>query len=161
MLTHRDFIRVGAALSGEAELRMKEIKWRLALIGTEFSQNLLHDERSWHLELGPEDLNGLPEFLIDAAKFAGVEAPIVTLSRSIIVPFLQFSAQRDLRKKAYQAWAARMLAYRITDPWLWKCLCCAQEMAELLGYPDFAYFKLEIEMAKRPENVSKLLKDVW
>jgi len=167
MLTHRNFIRAGAALSGTVELRMKEIKSRLAVIGTEFSQNLLHDERSWHLELGPEDLNGLPEFLIDAAKAAGVErgveAPIVTLSRSIIVPFLQFSAQRDLRKKAYQAWAARGAHAGAHDnrSLALEMLVLRQEMAELLGYPDFASFKLETEMAKTPENVLKLLKDVW
>ena len=167
MLTHRNFIRAGAALSGTAELRMKEIKSRLAVIGTEFSQNLLHDERSWHLELGPEDLNGLPEFLIDAAKAAGVErgveAPIVTLSRSIIVPFLQFSAQRDLRKKAYQAWAARGAHAGAHDnrSLALEMLLLRQEMAELLGYPDFASFKLETEMAKTPENVLRLLKDVW
>ncbi len=167
MLTHRNFIRAGAALSGTAELRMKEIKSRLAVIGTEFSQNLLHDERSWHLELGPEDLNGLPEFLIDAAKAAGVErgveAPIVTLSRSIIVPFLQFSAQRDLRKKAYQAWAARGAHAGAHDnrSLALEMLVLRQEMAEFLGYPDFASFKLETEMAKTPENVLKLLKDVW
>ena len=167
MLTHRNFIRAGAALSGTAQLRMKEIKSRLAVIGTEFSQNLLHDERSWHLELGPEDLNGLPEFLIDAAKAAGVErgveAPIVTLSRSIIVPFLQFSAQRDLRKKAYQAWAARGAHAGAHDnrSLALEMLVLRQEMAELLGYPDFASFKLETEMAKTPENVLKLLKDVW
>ena len=167
MLTHRNFIRAGAALSGTAELRMKEIKSRLAVIGTEFSQNLLHDERSWHLELGPEDLNGLPEFLIDAAKAAGVErgveAPIVTLSRSIIVPFLQFSAQRDLRKKAYQAWAARGAHAGAHDnrSLALEMLVLRQEMAELLAYPDFASFKLETEMAKTPENVLKLLKDVW
>ena len=167
MLTHRNFIRAGAALSGTAQLRMKEIKSRLAVIGTEFSQNLLHDERSWHLELGPEDLNGLPEFLIDAAKAAGVErgveAPIVTLSRSIIVPFLQFSAQRDLRKKAYQAWAARGAHVGAHDnrSLALEMLVLRQEMAELLGYPDFASFKLETEMAKTPENVLKLLKDVW
>ena len=167
MLTHRNFIRAGAALSGTAGLRMKEIKSRLAVIGTEFSQNLLHDERSWHLELGPEDLNGLPEFLIDAAKAAGVErgveAPIVTLSRSIIVPFLQFSAQRDLRKKAYQAWAARGAHAGAHDnrSLALEMLVLRQEMAELLGYPDFASFKLETEMAKTPKNVFKLLKDVW
>jgi len=167
MLTHRNFIRAGAALSGTAQLRMKEIKSRLAVIGTKFSQNLLHDERSWHLELGPEDLNGLPEFLIDAAKAAGVErgveAPIVTLSRSIIVPFLQFSAQRDLRKKAYQAWAARGAHAGAHDnrSLALEMLVLRQEMAELLGYPDFASFKLETEMAKTPENVLKLLKDVW
>ena len=167
MLTHRNFIRAGAALSGTAELRMKEIKSRLAVIGTEFSQNLLHDERSWHLELRPEDLNGLPEFLIDAAKAAGVErgveAPIVTLSRSIIVPFLQFSAQRDLRKKAYQAWAARGAHAGAHDnrSLALEMLVLRQEMAELLGYPDFASFKLETEMAKTPKNVFKLLKDVW
>ena len=90
---------------------MKEIKSRLAVLGTAFTQNLLADEREWFMELSEEDLEGLPDFAIAAAQAAGEEkatnGAVVTLSRSIIVPFLQFSPRRDLREKAYLAWAAR------------------------------------------------------
>lgn len=100
MLTHRGFVRSGAALTGAEETRMKEIKSRLAVLGTEFTQNLLADERDWFMPLADDDLAGLPEFVVDAAKAAGEEkgadGPVVTLSRSLIVPFLQFSPRRDL-----------------------------------------------------------------
>ena len=167
MLTHRNFIRAGAGLTGAAEVRMKEIKERLAVLGTEFSQNLLADERDWHMELSDSDMEGLPEFLTAAAKAAGsekgVEGAIITLSRSLVVPFMQFSPRRDLRARAYKAWAARGANGGATDnrDLALEMLALRQEMAKLLGYPDFASFKLETEMAKTPGNVRQLLEDVW
>ena len=167
MLTHRNFIRAGAGLTGAAEVRMKEIKERLAVLGTEFSQNLLADEREWQMELSASDMEGLPEFLRAAAKAAGsekgVEGAIITLSRSLVVPFMQFSPRRDLRETAYKAWAARGANGGATDnrELAREMLALRQEMANLLGYPDFASFKLETEMAKTPGNVRQLLDDVW
>ena len=167
MLTHRNFIRAGAGLTGAAEVRMKEIKERLAVLGTEFSQNLLADERDWHMELSDSDMKGLPEFLKSAAKAAaaekGVDGAIITLSRSLVVPFMQFSPRRDLRERAYKAWAVRGANGGATDncDLAREMLALRQEMAKLLGYPDFASFKLETEMAKTPENVRQLLDDVW
>ena len=167
MLSHRAFVRAGAGLEGADEARMKVIKSRLAVIGTEFSQNLLADERSWYMELSDDDLEGLPEFLIAASKNAGAEkgltSPIVTLSRSIITPFLQFSPQRDLRARAYAAWAARGANDGETDnrALAAEMLALRKEMADLLGYDDFASFKLETEMAKTPGNVRDLLTSVW
>ena len=167
MLTHRNFIRAGAGLTGAAEVRMKEIKERLAVLGTEFSQNLLADEREWQMELSDSDIEGLPEFLKAAAKAAGrekgVEGAIITLSRSLVVPFMQFSPRRDLRETAYKAWAARGANGGATDnrELAREMLALRQEMANLLGYPDFASFKLETEMAKTPGNVRQLLDDVW
>ena len=167
MLTHRNFIRAGAGLTGAAEVRMKEIKERLAVLGTEFSQNLLADERDWHMQLSDSDMKGLPEFLTAAAKAAGsekgAEEAIITLSRSLVVPFMQFSPRRDLRERAYKAWAARGANGGATDnrDLAREMLALRQEMAKLLGYPDFASFKLETEMAKTPGNVRQLLEDVW
>ena len=167
MLSHRAFVRAGAGLEGADEARMKAIKSRLAVIGTEFSQNLLADERSWYMELSDDDLEGLPEFLIAASKNAGAEkgltSPIVTLSRSIITPFLQFSPQRDLRARAYAAWAARGANDGETDnrALAGEMLALRKEMADLVGYDDFASFKLETEMAKTPGNVRDLLTSVW
>ena len=71
MLTHRGFVRSGAALTGAEDARMAAIKSRLAVLGTQFTQNLLADERSWVLPLSEEDLEGLPDFLISAARAAG------------------------------------------------------------------------------------------
>ena len=81
------------------------------MLGTRFTQNLLRDEREWTLPLSEADLEGLPDFVIDTARAAGqergAEGPVVTLSRSLIVPFLQFSPRRDLREKAFRAWEER------------------------------------------------------
>ncbi len=167
MLTHRGFVRSGAALTGDADTRMQEIKGRLAVLGTQFTQNLLADEREWFLPLTEADLEGLPEFVIDAARAAGTEKkadrPVVTLSRSLIVPFLQFSPRRDLRKKAFEAWAARGATGGETDnrAIAAEILSLREERAQLLGYDSFAAYKLETEMAKTPEAVRDLLMSVW
>lgn len=167
MLTHRGFVRSGAALTGPAEDRMKAIKARLAVLGTEFTQNLLADERDWSMPLSENDLEGLPDFVIDAARAAGAEkkadGPVVTLSRSVIVPFLQFSPRRDLREVAYRAWAARGANGGETDnrAIAAEILALRQERAALLGYGSFADYKLETEMAKTPDAVRGLLMDVW
>jgi peptidyl-dipeptidase Dcp len=167
MLTRRGFVRGGAALEGEADARMQEIKGRLATLGTQFTQNLLADEREWFMELSEDDLEGLPEFAVDAARAAGKEkgkgGPVVTLSRSIITPFLQFSPRRDLRETAFNAWAARGANGGGTDnrEIAAEILTLREERAKLLGYGTFADYKLETEMAKTPEAVKGLLMDVW
>ena len=105
------FVRSGALLEGAAAERLTAVKSRLAVLGTQFSQNLLADERAWFMPLAEDDLVGLPDFVVAAARAAGAEkgagGPVVTLSRSLIVPFLQFSPRRALRQKAYEAWVAR------------------------------------------------------
>ena len=167
MLTHRGFIRSGAALEGADETRMKVIKGRLAELGTQFTQNLLADERDWFMALGEKDLAGLSPFVIDAAQAAGAEkgtgGPVVTLSRSLIVPFLQFSTRRDLREVAYKAWAARGANGGNTDnrAIAAEILKLRHERARLLGYDNFADYKLETEMAKSPGAVRDLLMAVW
>ena len=167
MLTHRGFVRSGAALEGDAEKRMKEIKARLAVLGTQFTQNLLSDERDWFMELTEADLEGLPDFVIDAVRAAGeekgAEGPVVTLSRSLIVPFLQFSPRRDLRERAFRAWEARGANGGKTDnrAIAAEILALREERAKLLGYENFAAYKLETEMAKTPQAVRDLLMQVW
>ena len=166
-LTHRSFTRAGAALEGADRDRLTEVKSRLAVLGTQFTQNLLADERGWFMELSEADLEGLPDFVVDAARAAGREkgadGPVVTLSRSLIVPFLQFSPRRDLREKAMQAWAARGANGGDTDnrAIAAETLALREERARLLGYESFAAFKLDTEMAGKPDNVRDLLMQVW
>ncbi|MGK7651440.1 M3 family metallopeptidase [Roseovarius sp. B08] len=167
MLTHRGFRRAGAGLEGAADARMREIRARLAELGTAFTQNLLKDEAGWYMELNEADLEGLPDFVVRSARAAGEEkgaaGPVITLSRSLIVPFLQFSPRRDLREKAYEAWTSRGANGGETDnrDIAAEVLKLREERAKLLGYESFAAFKLETEMAKTPEAVRGLLMDVW
>ncbi len=166
-LTHRNFVRAGAALEGDEAARMSEIKQRLAKLGTQFSQNLLSDERSWFRPMTDEEMAGLPDFLVDAMHAAGQErnesGPVLTLSRSVVVPFLQFSPRRDLRQEAWKAWTSRGENGGETDnrDSAAEILKLREERAKLLGYQTFAEYKLETEMAGQPDRVRQLLMDVW
>ncbi len=160
------FVRAGARLEGAASTRMTAVKSRLATLGTAFGQNLLAEERAWFMELGEGDLEGLPAFVVDAARAAGAErglGPVVTLNRSLIVPFLQFSPRRELRQRAYEAWVARGANGNDHDNRgiAAETLSLREERARLLGYGSFADFKLEPEMAKTPGAVRDLLMRVW
>ena len=167
MLTRRGFVRSGAQLEGKPAEKLRAVKGRLSVLGTEFTQNLLADEREWFMPLGPDDMSGLPDFVVATAKAAGAEkaagGPVVTLSRSLIVPFLQFSERRDLRQKAYEAWGARGANGGDTDNRgiAAETLKLREERANLLGYETFADFKLETEMAGTPQAVRDLLMQVW
>ncbi len=167
MLTRRRFVRMGALLEGTEAARLKEIMSRLATLGTTFGQNLLKDERNWMMPLDRDGLDGLPDFLASAATSAGEEkgadGPVITLSRSLVAPFLQFSPRRDLREKAYAAWVSRGANGGETDnrAIAAEILALRHERAQLLGYDDFATYKLETEMAGAPDAVEQLLLDVW
>lgn len=163
MLMHRGFVRAGAELEGYADDRLKEVKQRLAELGTTFTQNMLADERAWSMHLSDDDMAALPDFVQSAAKAAGEDGPMVTLSRSIIVPFLQFSPNRALRQNAYEAWVSRGENGGDTDNRgiAAETLKLREERANLLGYDTFADYKLETEMAKTPDAVRALLMQVW
>src|SRR5690606_31434706 len=110
---HFDFVRAGARLSGDVQQRYAQVMQRLAELTTRFGQNVLADESSFRLELrSEEELAGLPEFVRAAARQAAADrgiadAHVITLSRSLIVPFLTFSERRDLREQAWRAWTSR------------------------------------------------------
>jgi len=161
------FVRSGALLQGDQAERLTAVKARLAVLGTEFSQNLLAEERGWFMVLSEPDLEGLPDFVVASARAAGVEkdagGPVVTLNRSLIVPFLQFSPRRALRERAYAAWVARGANGNAHDnrAIAAEILALRHERAQLLGYASFADYKLEPEMAKTPQAVRDLLMRVW
>jgi peptidyl-dipeptidase Dcp len=166
-LYHRMFVRSGAELKGADRDRLKAILSKLAELGTQFTQNILADERNWFMELSRDDLDGCPQFLIDAASEAAkerdVDGYVITLSRSLIVPFLQFSPRRDLRQKAFEAWGKRGANGGDTDnrDIVRETLALRQERANLLGFDTFSDFKLAPEMAGTPDKVRELLMAVW
>lgn len=163
------FTRAGAGLDEAAKTRMAEISQRLATLGTQFAQNVLKDESDYQLVLETEaDRAGLPDFLLAAAAAAakerGLEGKhVITLSRSSIEPFLQFSTNRALREEAFKAWSARGEAEGPTDNRgvIAETLALRAERARLLGYPSYAAYKLDDAMAKTPDAVRGLLTRVW
>lgn len=166
----KGFVRAGAKLSTDQQERLAKINETLASLGAQFGQNVLSDEKAWSLILtADEDLEGLPAFLRDAMASAARDrgeaegAFAVTLSRSIIEPFLTFSSRRDLREQAFQAWVKRGDNGGATDniAIVRETLSLRAEKAKLLGYDSFAAYKLDDTMAKTPSAVNDLLMRVW
>ena len=166
---HVMYRRAGAGLEPATKKRLAEITERMATLGTTFGQNVLADEQSYTLVLETgEDLAGLPDFLRSAARAAAAERNmpgkhVITLSRSSVEPFLQFSARRDLREKAFRAWLARGDNGDKTDnkEIIAETIGLRAERAKLLGYESFAHYRLDDAMAKTPEAVRGLLERVW
>jgi peptidyl-dipeptidase Dcp len=166
---HRGFVRAGAPLGRKARERMAAIAERLATLATKFNQNVLADEQAYLLVLEREDeLAGLPEALRAAAARTAAERGhkrkhAISLARSSIEPFLQYSARRDLREQAYKAWRQRGANSGKTDnrKIVAEILALRAERARMLGYRTFAQATLEVAMAKTPAAVRKLLLEVW
>src|SRR5277367_4370429 len=165
---HLNFTRAGAAAQSEVKARLAAIGERLATLAAEFGQNVLADEKAWLMLLDEEDLEGLPDFYrASAARIASErghpERFAVTLSRSSIEPFLQFSARRDLREAAFRAWEARGENGGATDnrAIAAEMVRLRAERARLLGYESYAHYRLADTMAKTPRAALDLLESVW
>ena len=167
--THKSFVRSGARLEGAAKERYKELSQQRAKLTTTFGQNVLADEKEFMLVLeGEADLAGLPAFVREAAAGAAEERGrkgqhVVTLSRSLIDPFLTFSTRRDLREQAWKAWARRGESGGATDnrQAIADLVRLRIEVANLLGHKTYADFVLDETMAKTPARVRELLDRVW
>ncbi len=167
--THLGFVRAGATLALAQKERMGAITQRLATLGTQFSQNVLADEKSFELPLATEaDRAGLPASLVAAAAEAArtrssKASHVITLSRSLIEPFLTLSTRRDLRETAFKAWMKRGGNGGATDnrAIVTEILALRHERAQLLGYATFADYKLDDTMAKTAVRVRELLETVW
>ena len=166
---HLDFSFAGAALRPESRRRFGQIVERLAVLTTTFGQNVLGDEAQHVVWLHDEvELAGLPQFVRAAARAAAAErgrpdAWAITLSRSLAVPFLTYSARRDLRERVYTAWKSRgeHAGERDNRPIAREMLALRAEQARLMGYASFADFALVDRMAGTPVAVDELLQRVW
>jgi peptidyl-dipeptidase Dcp len=165
---HLDFVRSGAQLKGGDRDRLAAIAQRLAVLGTQFNQNVLGDEEDWTLSLNASQMAGIPPAIRDAAgaKAAALKlnAPFaVTLSRSSVEPFLQYADDRSLREQLYRAWVSRgdNDNARNNTATISEMLSLRAERATLLGYENFAAFKLADSMAGTPAKARALLEEVW
>ncbi len=165
---HLRLLRSGARLDPHEKARMSAISQRLATLHTHFGQNVLHDEDEWYLALDESELDGLPDFARAAAATAARERGLdgryaITLARASVEPFLAFSARRELRQLAYEAWAARGTHKGPHDNALLiaEIMALRAEQARLLGYENYAAYRLDDTMAKTPEAAAHLLRQVW
>jgi len=166
--TYNQFVRAGANLDDDAKARMSEINQRLATLFTTFSNNLLADEEGYVTYFTSDQLGGLPDSLVEAAAAAATEHDhdgeyAVTNTRSSMDPFLTYSDDRDLRETVWRTYYNRgdnddEHDNNVIIP---EILSLRAERAQLLGYETHAHWRLEVAMAKTPENAMALMESVW
>ncbi len=166
-----DFERAGARLASAQRREFAANAERLARCFTQFSQNVLADESAFQMVLRtPDELAGLPPFVVSAARQAanergveGQDANVITLSRSSITPFMMFSERRDLRQQIWQAWCKRGEHSGTYDnrPLIREILQLRRAQAHLLGYANFTDFALADTMAGNAGAVRDLLMRAW
>lgn len=167
--TYKDFVRGGAALDSAAQARFREINQELSVLTLQFGENVLAETNTFKLVIeNQDDLEGLTRGLIDqgaeTAKAAGMEGKwVYTLHNPSIMPFLQYSAKRELREKIYKAYINRGNNNNEKDnkELIGKIAALRLERANLLGYETHAAFILEENMAKNAGNVLDLLNQLW
>lgn len=167
-LTYNGFARNGATLSGEKKKRYAEINQRLAQLHTKFANNVLADEENYVLYLDKNQLGGLPESIIATAAAAAEERGkkgkyAITNTRSSMSPFLTYSTERELRKKVWETYYNRGDNGDQYDnnALIKEILTLRHERVGLLGYDNYASWRLEDRMAKSPENAIGLMEAVW
>ena len=167
--SYKDFVRSGANLSDTDKAILRKINGELSLTSLKYGQNILAETNKYELVIeSKKDLAGLPQGLIDAAaadaKAKGKEGKwVFTLSNSSVMPFLQYSSNRELRKQIWNAYQTRgnhdddldnkKNAVELAN--------LRGQKARLLGFKSHSNYVLEESMAKTPENVNKLLNDLW
>jgi peptidyl-dipeptidase Dcp len=168
-LDYANFVHAGAKLDAPAKKRLSEINQKLATLYTSFSQNLLGDENDYALILDKEsDLAGVPAS-VRAAAAAAAEARgqkgkwAILNTRSSMEPFLNFSDRRDLREKVWRTYYSRGDNGDAKDNKknITEILELRSERARLMGFPTHAHWRLELSMAKNPEQAVALMEAVW
>ena len=168
-LTHRDFVRRGAALDEKSKIRMKDINARLSELNTVFAQNLLKETKGFELVITEEsELAGLPAAQIGSARSKAEsknrpDAWVFGLDRATFESFMTFADNRELRKQMFDGYRSRGGQGGENDnrDVLSEMANLRAERAELLGYASHSEYQLETRMAKTPEKAEGFLLEVW
>ncbi len=162
-LTHRGFVRAGAALSPEVKKQVAEINAEISALTTKFGQNLLLETKAFTMELkSDEDVAGLSGDFRDAIWDAEKDAWVVGLNRSSYETFMAQSENRELREKLFNGYRLRATSgERDNGPLAIRIAQLRAERAEFMGYESHAHYILEYNMAKTPQGAEDFLLRVW
>ncbi len=161
--TYDGFVRSGANLEGDDRDRYRQLAKRLTELTLKFDQNALKETPRYELWLAADDLEGLPESAIDAYRQAAHDkgrddAWLVTLDAPSYMPFMKYSARRDLREKLYKMYNRQCTSGDYCNlEVLWDIANTRLEMARLMGCKSFADYKLQHTMAQTPQAVYDML----
>ncbi|MEM0985417.1 MAG: M3 family metallopeptidase [Pseudomonadota bacterium] len=162
-LTHRDFVRAGAALPEDAKAQVADLNTEISALTTEFGQNLLQATKSFSLEItDTEELAGLSESFKAAIKVDGEDKWVVGLNRTPFETFMTQSENRELRRQLLDGYRLRASSGEFDNgPIAIKIAQLRAKRAELMGYPSHAAYTLETRMAKTPKGAEDFLLEVW
>ncbi len=167
-LTYDSFARNGATLSGPDKKRYAEINSKLAELHTKFGNNVLADEEGYVTYITKDQLGGLPDSFIKAAASAAKARDhegqyAITNTRSSMSPFLTYSDERDVREKVWRTYYSRGDNGDAHDnnAIIAQILQLRNERVHLLGYDNYASWRLENRMAKTPARALELMEAVW
>ena len=167
-LIYKRFEMNGAELDDTKKKRYAEINKELSTLYNKFGDNVLHDEENYITYLTKDQLDGLSDgFIKSAAKIAtdngkdGMYA--ITNTRSSMDPFLTYSTERELRKQVWTNYYSRGDNGDAYDnkALIAEILKLRRERVQLLGYSNYAEWRLQDRMAKTPENAMRLMEAVW
>ena len=161
------FVRSGALLDSAGKERLRQLTEEASMLGLQFSQNLLKENKAFTLHLTDEaQLDGLPETAREAAALAAREQEkegwVFTLDFPSYSPFMTYSTQRELRHQLYMAKNTECI-HENTENNLDICkrlINLRRELAQLLGHKTYADYVLKHRMAGNVRNVYKLLNDL-
>jgi peptidyl-dipeptidase Dcp len=167
-LTYENFALDGANLDKNAKKRYASIDKELSQLYNRFSNNVLADEENYVVFLEKDQLDGLPESFVKASAKAAEDRNqegkyAITNTRSSMDPFLTFSNERDLREKVWKNYYSRGDNNDEYDnnKIISEILKLRDERVELMGYANYAQWRLQNRMAKNPENAMELMEAVW
>ena len=167
----RDFRLAGIALNDEDKKRYAEIQTRLSKLTTQFSNNVLDATQAWQKQFDTaEPLQGLPESALESAealaKSKGEDGYLLTLDIPSYLPVMQYCENRDLRKELYIAYSSRASEvgpnageFDNTDV-MQSIMTLRAELAELLGFNNYAELSIETKMANTTGEVIDFLEQL-
>jgi len=164
---YKSFVRNGANLNEKDKSKLRKLDTKLATLKLKFGENVLAETNAYELHLSnKEDLKGLPESTVEAAKMIAKqkdkEGWVFTLDYPSYIPFLTYADNRELRKKMALAFGAKAFQNNEHDNQqiILDLVKSRHKRANLLGYKTHSDFVLEERMAESPENVSVFLEDL-
>ncbi len=166
---YKRFVRGGANLKDESKEEFRKINEELSVLSVQFGENVLKETNTFELVINnKDDLEGLPENVISGASETATNKGytgkwVFTIHKPSMLPFLQYSTKRDLRKKIYSAYFLKGdHSNKIDNKKILSRIAMLRLMrARLLGYETHAHYVLEEQMASNPNNVYALLDKLW
>lgn len=164
--TYDSFRRSGALLQDEDRNRLRQLNAELTELTTRFGQNVLQELNRCEVQLGADELDGLPQRIVEeAAAEAAAKGHdgkyLFTLAQPVYMSFMKYSSRRDLREKMYRLYTGRNISGEFSNTDIVRRITALRlEKARLLGYDTYADYSLAHTMSGSKKRVFELLESL-